>query len=72
MASGDFNLSEKDAVVTIGIDISMKHKAALGTSDKLMNFLSDLEKLIKEHSSDEVFFKSSLGNVLTHKEKAKK
>lgn len=68
----DFDLSSKDAVINVGVSFSIKHKAKEGTSEKLHSFLEDLNKLIEKHSSDEVLFKTSIENVLTHKQKKAK
>lgn len=68
----DFDLSNKDAVISIGVSFSIKHKAKEGTSEKLHAFLEDMNKLIEKHNCDEVSFKTSIENVLTHKPKKTK
>ena len=70
----DFNISNKDAIISLEINLSIKEKAPEGTSDKVLNFLQDLELLIDKHSTDDnnIFIRKSVGNTLTHKEKASK
>ena len=70
--NSDFNLSEKEVVVSIVLDVSVKQKAKEGISEKLLSFTTELNELIKKHSSEDIFFRHSLGNILTHKQKVKK
>ncbi|WP_152633026.1 hypothetical protein [Aliarcobacter butzleri] len=67
----DFDLSDKNAIVSITLNLSVKNKADSGTSEKIHLFTEDLNELIKKHSSEDIHYKLSMGNILTHKQKTK-
>lgn len=70
----DFDLSDKDGIVSIEINISIKNNAAEGTSEKVNDLLESIEQLINNYNTnnENIFIKNSIGTVLTHKEKQSK
>lgn len=70
--SQDFNLSKKEAIISIDINLSIKDKAIVGTSAAVFVFVEELEELINKYNNEDIFIKKSLGTALTHKEKRPK
>lgn len=70
----DFDLSDKDGIVSIEINISIKNNAAEETSEKVNDLLESIEQLINNYNTnnENIFIKNSIGTVLTHKEKQSK
>lgn len=45
----DYSLANKEAVISLSVDFSIKHDAKEGTAENIQLFLDDLDKLINTH-----------------------
>lgn len=67
--SKDFNLSKKDAVISIDINVSIKNDAKEGTANKIIDLLNKINLIADNNNTtdEDIFIKVSPATTLSHK-----
>ena len=69
MSNNEIDLSSKDAIASIELNLSIGDKSDKDIPQIAKSFIDDLENLCKKYSTERVFISFTLGNTITHLQK---
>jgi len=69
MNNNEVDLSSKDIIASIEVNLSIGDKSKNNTPELVKAFIDELTNLCKKHSTEDFFISSTLGNTITHSQK---